>query len=187
MQSNFDWPSYLEGLASGPSDAPDGPPPAVLLPHGADATLWRAALAASPLVTPQGPAVLAALAAADELLAAGHHAPLRPADDFAALEVWTECELSALHALWRLHRLAPTRLRHDRLQALVAWHLEHTQPDNATNRPWAAHVFVRQGSPEALLYASTLAHNVQASDARGEPLTAWILHDSARELRLAMA
>jgi EAL domain-containing protein (putative c-di-GMP-specific phosphodiesterase class I) len=68
------------------------------------------------------------------------------------------------------------------LGRLVEWHLEHTQPDNATNRPWALHVFVRAGAPEARLYAETLLHNATASDARHEPLTRWILLDAAREL-----
>jgi hypothetical protein len=70
-----------------------------------------------------------------------------------------------------------------RLADCIEWHLEHTQPDNATNRPWALHVFLREGTPEARLYAETLLHNATASDARHEPLTRWILLDSVRELR----
>jgi hypothetical protein len=44
-------------------------------------------------------------------------------------------------------------------------------------------VFLREGMPEARLYAETLLHNATASDARHEPLTRWILLDSVRELR----
>ena len=79
-------------------------------------------------------------------------------------------------------------LSHDMpLAELRAWHLEHTQPDNATNRPWALHAFVAAGDPESLLYAETLLHNVAASEARREPLTRWILLDSAQELELHLA
>jgi hypothetical protein len=60
--------------------------------------------------------------------------------------------------------------------------MEHTQPDNATNRPWALHVFARGGDPESTLYAETLLHNVTASDARHEALSRWILLDCVREL-----
>ena len=77
---------------------------------------------------------------------------------------------------------ASTPARVARLEELRAWHMEHTQPDNATNRPWALHVFARVGDPESALYAETLLHNVTASDARHEPLSRWILLDCAREL-----
>jgi EAL domain-containing protein (putative c-di-GMP-specific phosphodiesterase class I) len=82
-------------------------------------------------------------------------------------------------------RVAPTAARAARLEALCRWHLEFTQPDNATNRPWALHVFARAGEPEWTLYAETLLHNATASDARHEPLTRWILLDCVRELRPA--
>ena len=105
--------------------------------------------------------------------------------------MWAECELAALHALHRLSRgSADARLR-DRVQEAVRWHLEHTQPDNSTNRPWALHVFlladdaVCGGSGDAALYAETLLHNMSATEARNEPLSRWILADAARELRLA--
>lgn len=113
-------------------------------------------------------------------------------DEFLAIEVWAECELSAVHALHRLVReqaacgidAQPLALR---LADAVRWHLEHTQPDNSTHRPWALHVFLLadDGSGEAALYAETLLHNVLATHARSEPLSRWILADSARELRIA--
>ncbi len=168
----------------------DGLPPAHFLSKGADGVLWRAAVhadaapAAAPGAWDWAPG--SRVTAADALLASAHDGPLLPPDGFASIEVWTECELSALHALWRLARTNPGPQRSARLHRLIAWHLEHTQPDNGTNRPWALHAFVREGSPEALLYAQTLLHNVAASEARSEPLTHWILLDSARELRLAI-
>ena len=126
----------------------------------------------------------AARADADRLLRARPGSSLAGTESFRALEVWTECELSALHALARLVRLQPTPSRTARLEELCRWHLEHTQPDNATNRPWALHVFARATDPESSLYAETLLHNLQASDARHEPLSRWILLDAARELAI---
>lgn len=151
----------------------DGLPPAVLAGGGPDGVLWPASL------TDAG---ADAVDTADRLLAARPGQSLADIAGFRALEVWTECELSALHALARLVRLRPTPARVARLSELRAWHLEHTQPDNATNRPWALHVFVRSGDPESALYAETLLHNVTASCARFEPLSRWILLDCAREL-----
>jgi len=168
------WIRHLQGVA-GPGAMPDidGLPPAVLAGGGPDGVLWPAALAG---------ADAAAVDAADRLLAARPGQSLSDIAGFRALEVWTECELSALHALARLVRLHPTPARVARLEELRAWHMEHTQPDNATNRPWALHVFARIGDPESALYAETLLHNVTASDARHEALSRWILLDCVREL-----
>jgi hypothetical protein len=113
------------------------------------------------------------------------HGPLHAWDRRQAIEVWTEIELSAMHALWRRARLGRDAAIRGRLFEAVAWHLEHTQPDNATNRPWALHVFLRQGSPEARHYAATLLHNAQALQPVPEPLAAWILMDAACELGFA--
>ena len=156
----------------------DGSPPTVLGPGTPDTVLWRAACA---------PHAADAAAEADRLLAARPGSSLVDATGFSALEVWTECELGALHALARWVRLAPTAARAARLESLCRWHLEFTQPDNATNRPWALHVFARAGEPEWTLYAETLLHNATASDARHEPLTRWLLLDAVRELRMPAA
>jgi len=119
---------------------------------------------------------------------------LKP-DAYLAIEVWAECELAAVHALFRVVRerrssAGSAALIADldrRLAEAVRWHLEHTQPDNSTNRPWALHAFLLadDGSGDAALYAETLLHNALATDARREPLSRWILADAARELRLA--
>lgn len=126
-------------------------------------------------------------------------APILPTDGYLAIEVWTECELSAMHALRRLTRLGhPAARAHGRarLDAAIRWHLANTQPDNATNRPWAIHVFLEAsgGLPrpgidtaEASLYAETLLSNMLASDARSEELSRWILADASRELRMGAA
>jgi hypothetical protein len=110
-----------------------------------------------------------------------------------AIELWTERELGALHALWRLAILrdhAPWRRR--ALDA-ASWHLEHTQPDNATNHPWSIPVFLdlwrTDPDPEigisARCYAETLLHNCQAQSARPDPLSALILRDAADGLEQA--
>ena len=111
--------------------------------------------------------------------------PLWSADRWSAIEVWTEGELCGLHALARLRRLrvdeAGAIAR--RLRSAIEWHLEHTQPDNATHRPWAVHLFLGHPEPEVDLYGQTLLHNFEAAG-RGDPDAAWILRDSAREIRL---
>lgn len=102
---------------------------------------------------------------------------------FRTIEVWTETELAMLHLLER-GMDGPERARvAARLALGVDWHLEYTQPDNATNRPWALHAFVLHGSAESSLYAQTLLHNAQAGGAMGDPLVQWILADALVRLR----
>lgn len=107
--------------------------------------------------------------------------PLIAQGRYRTLETWTESELSALHALGRVvgsgrHEWA------ERLDRARSWHLEHTQPDNATNRPWALHVFVQGGDLESALYAQTLLHNAQVAGPTLEPLARVIMLDAANEL-----
>lgn len=104
---------------------------------------------------------------------------------FRTIEVWTETELCALHALAKLaRRRGRADLAHRAVRA-ARWHLERTQPDNATNRPWAIHVFVELQTPEAEHYAGTLLHNAIVSSGRPDVLSAWILLDAADELEAA--
>jgi hypothetical protein len=108
---------------------------------------------------------------------------------FGAIEVWTECELSALQALWWLGRRQ--RTLHDRMRSAALWHIENTQPDNATNRPWAIPVFldiaIRERSHDARLYAETLLHNAIAANGVVEPFSAAILLDAADAVDLMCA
>jgi hypothetical protein len=108
--------------------------------------------------------------------------PLLANDLYSAVEVWTDAELSALHVLWILAR---QRGRHDwsaRVDIARNWHLEHTQPDNATNRPWALHVFLTDDRFECQHYAETLLHNAMATMGHPDPFSAWILLDCAYAL-----
>jgi len=155
-------------LAAGGSDAA---PVAGSPGESPDVTLWRAVvdrsvdidrIAASPT---DGPA------------------PIIPPGTIGAIEVWTEAELCSLHALWRLARL---RGRDDLLARCLdaaCWHVEHLQPDNATNHPWAIHVFVvaahRFAGVEHELHAQTMLHNCQISLGRPDALSAHVLLDAA--------
>lgn len=196
------WITHLERL--GAPDPPEIPAERSLLAGDrGEQLLWRACqgesidLAAALVRRPETAPRESAVRSGDTLVPDG--GPLLSPDGYLAIEVWAECELSAVHALHRLIRQRHAALPHGaaaRLDRAVRWHLEHTQPDNSTNRPWAIHVFLlaahgRGAMPfdggDAALYAETLLHNMSASDARNEPLSRWILADAARELRLAVA
>jgi hypothetical protein len=186
-----DWILHLEGLSDrrtedrAPVDLASAVPPDPTLLCGVrgEQVLWRAATAGTGWNEgTEVDGLLRDRAGKGSLLAT---------DAFLAIEVWAECELAALHGLHRLLRLARVPdddWRRVRLAEAAAWHLEHTQPDNSTNRPWALHVYLLREDPtgESRLYAETLLHNACASSARDEPLTRWILADAARELRLAL-
>jgi hypothetical protein len=172
--NHADWIRHLEAIGGNhPAELP--PDRTLLAGERGEQRLWRACA---------GERVEVAS------LLGGRGGSLLAPDAFLAIEVWAECELAALHALHRLARTAapaeqgPLRTR---AAEAIRWHLEHTQPDNSTNRPWALHAFLLadDGSGDASLYAETLLHNMRATDARTEPLSRWILADAARELRLA--
>ncbi len=99
------------------------------------------------------------------------------------LEVWTERELCCVHALGWLVREDGREALREKLDAVMSWHLENLQPDNATNHPWAAHLFVAwaegEGVPEARLYAETMLHNCQVGMGRADAFSAHILMDGA--------
>jgi len=107
---------------------------------------------------------------------------LLAADAFDAIEVFVDAELSALHALWHLARRHAGSRAEQRLTDVRNWHLEHTQPDNATNRPWALHVFIEARTPESMLYAETLLHNAIALEGKPTPLGGALLRDAARAI-----
>ena len=107
--------------------------------------------------------------------------PLLAHGDRDTIETWTEGELCSIHALMRIAAHDPWW--RDRLRSAVDWHLEWTQPDNATNRPWGIHVFLALGGLEGRMYAETMLHNAQAGGAQQDPLVAWALGDAARSLR----
>ncbi|MEC9373862.1 MAG: hypothetical protein VYC34_08460 [Planctomycetota bacterium] len=112
--------------------------------------------------------------------------PLRTLAPGQAIEVWTERELCGLHALlWLAHQREQARWRAIAEQVGL-WHIQNTQPDNATNRPWAIHLFIalaeHDGGAESRLYAETLLHNCRVANGRPDPLSAQILLDAADAL-----
>lgn len=100
-----------------------------------------------------------------------------------ALEAWTEADLCAIHALWRLARRHNRPEWLDRVNRAALWHLENVQPDNATAHPWAAHVFAlmhaSNGDGAARLHAELLMHNCRVNLGRADRLSALILMDAA--------
>ena len=84
-------------------------------------------------------------------------------------------------------------LHRNRVRLAVIWHLEHIQPDNATNHPWAVHLFAAAGcevgaphASEADLFAQTLAHNALVSMGRPDRISAHILADAAAWMRTTL-
>jgi hypothetical protein len=103
------------------------------------------------------------------------------------VEVWTQAELCCLHALAWVPGAWP------RASQTATWLAEELQPDNATNHPWAVHVFAELGAQgnstvhtQADMYAQTLLHNALVGAAAGgaaEVFSGLLLMDGARWLR----
>lgn len=98
------------------------------------------------------------------------------------IEVWTQSELCALHALsW----LGP---RYEKRAFAAATNLIlELQPDNATNHPWGVHLFAHMecttGDRDAGMYAESLLHNCMASSAIPDHFSALILLDAAKWIK----
>lgn len=109
--------------------------------------------------------------------------PLSEQGTARSIEVWTETEFCALHAVLWLALERPRGELADRALEAARWHLEHTQPDNATQRPWAVHAFALlesiDGNADARLYAETLLHACQVSMGGADMLSRHILWDAA--------
>lgn len=165
-----------------------GPPVGAVPARGADGALWMALLAG-----PSG-AERSARATVSELgLDVAGDGPLVPPGG-GAVEVWTEQELSAMHAGWHLSRRpewSAAGLTAGRIGRAVGWFVEHVQPDNATNHPWAIHCFAAAGAlglvppgavAEADFCAQMMLHNSMVSLGRPDVVSAHILADAAGAL-----
>jgi len=144
------------------------PPPIVPSIQATDLKLWNS------LIRGQAPAMLQLITPSGS--------PLAPEFDKLAIEVATETELASLHALSHAGNTARSRV-----EAASDWIVQNIQPDNATNHPWAVHVFLQRafesGSVEHRLYAETLLHNCVVSLGRADRFSALILLDSGRTLK----
>lgn len=152
--------------------------PEVVVGTGAELEFWRASLA-----------VLGRAGCGEGARAAGGslatgHGPLVPDLRQEGLESWTQGELVALHGLsigaWRDSGAWA------RCESAARWLMSEVQPDNATNRPWAAHVFLRlwarEGDVEARMYAETLVNNCRVTLGKVDRLSGLILGSGARVL-----
>ncbi len=169
-------PSVVTPFLADLLDVSPGPPPEEM---GADDALWWLLHSHDPLagvrIRAQGGPLL--------------HDP----DDQTAIEVRTERELCALHALAEIAIRTGDALLSRRGADAALWHLRELQPDNATNHPWAIHVFVRlaRSAPDpserdaALIHAQTQLHSCQVAMGRPDRLSACILLHAARSLERA--
>ncbi|MEO0631783.1 MAG: hypothetical protein AAFY46_13825, partial [Planctomycetota bacterium] len=111
--------------------------------------------------------------------------PMQPRSRDDVIELWTERELTMVHAAWLLPGWS------EAAEASARWLIQEIQPDNATNLPWAVQVFasltIEEDSHEARMYAETLMHNCMVSAGRPDPLSALVLLDAARQLRVRYA
>ncbi len=111
---------------------------------------------------------------------------LTPWSGSAAIEIWTETELSALHAAWTIAAAHHDAGLVDRCLAAALWHTQELQPDNGTNHPWAIHVFLelwsRRGCVEGRLHAETMLHNCTVSLGHPDTFSALILLHASRSL-----
>ncbi len=107
---------------------------------------------------------------------------LFPQDNFTTIEVWTETELAALHALSHHARYLHQTDLNNRIRRTIDWHIQNTQPDNATNHPWAVHAFLLRNTPESIHFAETLINNTLVQNAHPDPFSARILLDAAISL-----
>lgn len=116
--------------------------------------------------------------------------PLLAHPDRTAIEVLTESDLCAMHALWSIARTLRRPDLASRCLASAEWHAAELQPDNATQSPWAIHVFVAlaaaTGKPSPLLEAELRLHNCMVGRARPDLRSAFILHHAAGELDLLL-
>ena len=108
--------------------------------------------------------------------------PITGEYESGAIEVWTETELACVHAAWSL---GPSW--QEAARASAHWLLESIQPDNATNHPWAAHVFAtlakETGNFEFDLYAQTLLHNCVVGEGKPDDYSALILLHASRSIQ----
>jgi len=107
----------------------------------------------------------------------------------AAIEVWTERELSAIQALWTLGVTAGRADWRDRALEAARWCVRELQPDNATQHPWGLNAFVwlgASGEADADLYAQTLVVNATVGSGLPGRVAGLVMLAAGRSLELAL-
>lgn len=95
-----------------------------------------------------------------------------------SLDGWTYSELVGLHALARLALLRRNQAWAKRVEEIALFHLENTQPDNATNQPWGLFAFLWSGKTRS--FADQQLHDVTAHGGGSiTPLAGMLLADAA--------
>lgn len=119
------------------------------------------------------------------------HGPLFPTLRQRGIEWWTQAELSGVHALSILAQQRNDPAIAARVDRNAMWLLDEVQPDNATQWPWAVHVFATIAIQDhrapsvrtaARHYAQTLVHNAIVNTGSPDPFAACILWSSANWL-----
>lgn len=112
------------------------------------------------------------------------------------IETWTEAELASLQAIAWLALHARSEVIMNRAVSAAAWLSREVQPDNATQRPWAAGFFIVRSMDASLssrecqenaLYAHTLIENALVGREHPDRFSACILWDSAAWLEALAA
>jgi len=109
------------------------------------------------------------------------------------LDTWTYRELTALHALANLALLRRNPNWAKRVEQVATYHVQHTQPDNATNQPWSLFAFLWSSAPGCQSFADQQLHDLTAhaastgsstglSAGTPNPLAAMLLADAADRL-----
>ncbi len=124
-------------------------------------------------------------AAARALIDLAGDGPLHEPEGRGAIEVWSATEFCAIHALWSIGLANADAPCLARAIHAARWHVEHTQPDNATNTPWGIHVFALanpEDSHEGDMLAQTLLHNCIVQEGYPDNRSALILEHAGAEM-----
>jgi len=115
----------------------------------------------------------------------GKDGALQPLAEGESLDAWTYRELVGIHALHRLAGLLSHRAWGVRVRDAVAFHLGHTQPDNATTQPWALAAFLESpGDASGIGFADQQLHDAMMQGGGSlHPVAAMLVADAACTLR----
>jgi hypothetical protein len=95
-----------------------------------------------------------------------------------SLDTWTYRELVGLHALAALALKRRNGAWAKRVEQVALFHLENTQPDNATNQPWGVFAFLWPVKTRS--FAEQQLHDATAhAGGTVDPLAAMLLADAA--------